>query len=78
MGEVIDRRAGFTYAGDFRPGSVHRIYDLFNTGLLGHVGDTIIWASPHGDVYGEVVETGWQDVPNPTRWADARVASGNA
>lgn len=66
--KTVDLRDGFSYAGDFTIGSKHRLYDIHSAGLLGGVGDTLIWRSQHGDVQGEVIEAGWEDCPLPTRW----------
>lgn len=76
LNQIIDLREGFSYAGEFAPGSTHRLYDIFNAGILGDVGDTLMWQTPHGDVQGDVTATGWEDRPLPTRWVDVVVSRG--
>jgi hypothetical protein len=69
---VIDLRGdGFSYAGDFTPGKTVRFYDLYSEGLFGGVGDVLIWNTPTGPAQGKIVDTGWENRPLPTYWADA-------
>lgn len=71
---IIDLRGnGFTYSEGSKPGQTVRLYDLFASGELGTVGDTILWRTPTGTTGGEVVETGWEDRPGPIRWVDVTV-----
>lgn len=72
---MVDLRDGASYDGEFVPGGTHRLFDIFNAGILGGVGDTLIWTAPKGEVQGEVIETGWENCPLPTRWVSVVVTA---
>ena len=74
MSNVIDLRGdGASYTGDFTPGKTWRLFDLYSKGILGGIGDVLIWNTPIGPAQGVIVETGWENCPLPTYWAEVEV-----
>jgi hypothetical protein len=74
--QTIDLRGKFSYSGDFAAGSACRFYDVSSAGILGDIGDTLVWQTPQGAVRGAVIKTGWENLPLPTRWVDVVIARG--